>query len=1285
MADILSIGSAGLSAYRRSLEVTGNNITNVNTEGYARREAQLIGIGEATTSPTLLRSDSGSGVAVDFVRRASNSFLQAETRTAQAKSTENIAFSDRLDRLEKAVFSSDSDLGSFVQGFFEKVQDLASNPTSMPVRITVLGAAGQLADRFQSLARTLNKESDSILADASEQLADANALAEQIAQVNKSLNSSGMGAQKSNDLLDRRDTLIDRLVQVVGVTVEENPSGSVNIYMGEGTGGAQLVTVDGAKTLAVSKVGSSIQLVIDPYGKAGTVGQMSGGSLAGILAYNDQVVTSIDQVNRLATGISTAVNRQHIAGIDLNGDPGQRMFSTDSLEPVPLPTNRGRSSVSIDVGSANLIQNGTYEARYDGTKSVWTITAKPSGTTVQGTSDAAIDGLTIKFSGDPVDGDTYTFQPLKDAALGFHLMLDDPTQLAAGLPQLAQSGMGNEGSAMLTLSGVQTELPPPSIASMLDIFSQSLSPANALGLRRDGVVSAIPSGAENVTLLSYGNVSAANFVSDKTTHIPGDILGAQSPTLSVTVDGVTRSISLFPNGVPSDSASGDDPMGQLVAEINRALDGDDDANSGIAGKVFASSIDGVLTLNALGSSAITDASFLNGSDVISTGMIETASKSADIEILTREGRQLAGSPLSGTEAAALLTEANGFSDEAAYRDTVATAGYRNISIIKTVNPLAVADASSTSATVSVLAFPEADTASRLPGANPLAGGVYVMAVDGLSTMRLAGSSIAGKGTEGINTLLIEGLTKVASLRSFDGATLSLASDMRSASFTVTVDGEDNTVNFVRGVTPNNTLLDTGSFTVEGKSGLSAAIVDGKVRLTLPRSLASAAPSVTYSGDDVSVMGFSGGVKQRLQASGALGVDLTTDSAAIKVSLGGSSYTVAISGESGTDASSGVSWSLENGKLVLAANTSNPSLALVSTSVEDRDAASALGFKGTDLTLSVAQELKASGRIGVDLATSSQTITVEVAGEDYDITLSHNSGSDQASGVSWKVTNGKLILSAAKSDPGLSLVTNTPERLNAANALGFKGDDLLAKGRIATFTLKSTLTDRPATAQLVDTSLSVSRVGQTLTLEGPIPEDLIIATKAQSGGNRMLAARFNPDMKRVVPKMPDVDIKVTAAGKIEIFDHATGVSVATRKFQDGVPVMYLGSSFTFRGNAEADDTFSISTDPERTGDNRNGLLLAELQSKDALGPNSGTFQEIYSVEIAKLGATSQAASTAADSSKALALNLQAAFAESTGVNLDTEAAELLRFQQAYQACAQVISTARDLFDAILRAL
>ena len=1197
MADILSIGSAGLSAYRRSLEVTGNNITNVNTEGYARRDAQLIGVGEATMSPILLRSDSGNGVTVDVVRRATNTFLQAEAWSATATAAKLEAFSDRMDRLEKTVFSSENDLGTYIQGFFGKVQDLASNPTSLPDRITTIGSAGQLVDRFQDLSRTLTREITAITTDAADQLSEVNAITQQIAATNTQLNSNIGVAQKSNDMLDRRDSLLNQLVKLVGVTIDENSRGAVDVYIGEGTGGISLVSGSDAKTLAVTKSGDSINFVIDPYQMATPIGRLTGGSLAGIVDYNDQLMTSFEQLNRLAASLAVNFNQQHVSGIDLNGNFGKPFFSTDNLIAEPSLANTGKGIVTVDLKTASLTGSENYIAKYNADIELWTITAAISGHSSSGKSSVLIDGIVVNFSGQPEDGDVFTISPLKNAAAAIRVLVEDPQQLAIALPQLAQSGSANVGSATLSLNLAQTSPFPPSLKPMA-IFSQSISPASALTLRNDGVVAGVPSGSRDVRLFSFAGISAAHFVSSNDISIPGDVLNSASPKLSVKVDGVSHSITLFPDGVPSDLAGSIDPMDQLVNEINRVLDQNDDANSGISEKLFASSVNGVLTLNALGTSKIDNAAFLDDETELADGLIEVASPPSDIQIMTREGRQLAGASLTPAEAAALLTETNGFTGEAVYKQTSNTVGYRDISITTTSNPLRVDEnrtSTSTSATVSVLAFPEADTAIQLPGANPLAGGVYVMAVDGLSTIRLAGSKIAGKGTEDINSLLIDRLNGVASRRSYDGAAISFDSNTRSASFTVTINGEDNFVKFMRDVTPGGEVLDTGSFTVEGETGLSAVIVDGKVRLLLSPSLTSAAPSVSFSGDDVLVMGFSDGATQRLQASGTLGVDLTAESKIIKVLLGVSRYDVAISGDTGSDATSGVSWSLENGKLVLEADASDPGLSIVSESNEDRDKAVALGFMGSDLTLSI---------------------------------------------------------------------------------------NRLVGGEVESFTLASTVEDRLTSTALVDTLRSVSRVGQSLMIHGPIPEDLIIAAKALPGGSSRLAARFDPNFKRVAPTMPDVDIKVTADGNVEIFDHATGASLATRAFQNGLPVIYMGASFTVRGNSEIGDMFSISTDPTRTGDNRNGLLLAELQNSDAMGENSGSFQEIYSTEIAKMGATSLAAKRSAEASKSLALSVEAAYAEATGVSLDTEAGELMKFQQAYQACAQVIRTAQTLFDAIL---
>ena len=82
MADILSIGSSGLSAYRKSLEVTGNNIVNANTDGYTRRSADLSGIGQGSSGPTTIKASSGSGVEVNVVNRATDTFLQSQMRLA---------------------------------------------------------------------------------------------------------------------------------------------------------------------------------------------------------------------------------------------------------------------------------------------------------------------------------------------------------------------------------------------------------------------------------------------------------------------------------------------------------------------------------------------------------------------------------------------------------------------------------------------------------------------------------------------------------------------------------------------------------------------------------------------------------------------------------------------------------------------------------------------------------------------------------------------------------------------------------------------------------------------------------------------------------------------------------------------------------------------------------------------------------------------------------------------------------------------------------------------------
>jgi len=201
--------------------------------------------------------------------------------------------------------------------------------------------------------------------------------------------------------------------------------------------------------------------------------------------------------------------------------------------------------------------------------------------------------------------------------------------------------------------------------------------------------------------------------------------------------------------------------------------------------------------------------------------------------------------------------------------------------------------------------------------------------------------------------------------------------------------------------------------------------------------------------------------------------------------------------------------------------------------------------------------------------------------------------------------------------------------------------------------------------------------------GDVPPVSVAQTNDISTVKRSLIASYPTDLSRSNPVTPDFTVKVVAPGKVELFDKTSGVSLATRNYTVGQPIEYLGMSFTINGDASVGDTYSVLTDPTRTGDNRNAVLLGALQGKDALGANSGTFQDIYAAMSTQLSATAQAANDTSTSSQAAVASLQSAYDGKTGVSLDTEAANLLRFQQAYQASAEVINTAKALFDAIYK--
>ncbi len=1467
MADILSIGGSGLTAYRQSLEAIGNNITNANTDGYSRRDATLKAVGTANESPISANTGSGSGVAVELITRSSDNFVQAEARQATSAASQASALADRLNNLQTTLFSANNDLGTAVQGFFNTVQDFATEPTSIPVRTTMLQSADALATSFNTQAATLSQESQSTLSDMNDTLNSTNALTKQLDTINKQLNSLSNSSGATNDLLDQRDAVVNQIVGLTGVTVQTLPSGAINLFLGGSTGGPELVGPNGAKPLSASRgTDGSIGVVMDPYGSAIPIATISGGTAGGILAYDDQVTACTNQLNSLATGLSAALNQQHMKGVDLNGNPGQPLFATSNLAVVAAPNNKGTGSASISVTDPSKIGNGTYTAVYNANTAAWTVTNSQTKVAVVGQNSVSIDGMNLNFTGTSADGDTLQFSPLSNAAAGMHVLIQDPNQLAGALPQLAQSSTSNTGSSAITLQTTNSPVALPSIPQMSDVFTQSLSPSAALGIHANGVVASVPSGSSNVTLSSLANISAATFVTGTGSGQldPQAVLAHTPTTLNLQVNsGAPQSITLFPNGAPPTPNSQLDATTQVVNEINRALSG-----ANLSNTLFASANNGTITINALGKNSanasgvneINSASIkLSTQSVPTYAAVEAPSPASDIEILTTEGQQIAGQPLSGTDLTKLMTTANGFSNQAVYAQVPSGSLYRGIAVATTSSPLNQTTTTNSvtntqSANLLVNVVPQTDSPYIGSNSVPHAGAVYSLAIAGIATpLRLAGNAIAGQDSQAISTAFVSEIAAQMPQISVKGQAISLgvpqkvlsgqavnlsvADGLKTASFTVAVDGTSYPVTFQRNTASDGTLLPSGTFTVTGNPDLKLSLndvvpattppsqavsialttatstaspsivvsgagatalglggtlnsvdtsastfnvnvngtsypvtfnratnADGSpattgtftvagnanlslklndvtpatlpptqtVSVSLPSSPTSSPPVITFSGIGATLLGLAGPNQQTMVATQAAQVDAngqplpatlnlmqswTNPPSAISLNVTGTFGTQLAKDAQGNqinDASGNpvsISWSTNSdGMLVISSPKSSPALSFATTTMAERNAAVSLGFLGTDLSVSqsgpaqtsvgaIARQVDSQGNpvpetVGIlqnwTVPPSSVNVTVTGAAGSQVLKDADGNSITDASGnpvsISWSTnSDGKLMLTAPLTSQTMSVDTTTQASRTAAAALGLAGTSLVFTKAGAGLQINSSITDRPAGEVLADTSGSVSRIGQSVTITGPVPEDLIIATNGAAGSARQLTAQFPTASTRVNPTMPDVNVTVTALGQISITDVATGSVLATRSYTTGQPISYMGSSFQIDGNANVGDSFNISTDLNRPNDNRNGLALANIQSANIFGPGASTFQDVYANEVGKVGAAAQAASTSASSTKTISDDLTAAYSAATGVNMDTEATNLIKIQQAYQACAQIVSTAREMFTTLLNSM
>jgi flagellar hook-associated protein 1 len=230
----------GLLAQQRGLDVTTHNIANANRTGYTRQEAVMVAA-PALAVPGAFQSGGtgqiGQGVDVQAYRRLRNQFADLQFRAANMTYGDGSTRANALDQVDDAFGEpSDTGLNAAMNSFFDSWDALAANPESTAARQVVIGTATTLASAFISLDGRLA----ALAGNAATEYADLtgpngavmNAAAE-LQQLNVSIRDAVQGGGAPNDLLDRRDEILDGLSQLGQVSVTDMGTGMIAVQFGD--------------------------------------------------------------------------------------------------------------------------------------------------------------------------------------------------------------------------------------------------------------------------------------------------------------------------------------------------------------------------------------------------------------------------------------------------------------------------------------------------------------------------------------------------------------------------------------------------------------------------------------------------------------------------------------------------------------------------------------------------------------------------------------------------------------------------------------------------------------------------------------------------------------------------------------------------------------------------------------------------------------------------------------------------------------------------------------------
>jgi flagellar hook-associated protein 1 FlgK len=394
----LNLAARSMQTQMTGVEVSGQNLANVNTAGYSRQTVDI------QTSPDISSpiGSEGTGAEAVAIQQAVSSLLNnqiqgqqstggywsAQQSALQSAQTDLNEFLNGTGSSSSATGSasstSSSGLSGQLSGLFSAFQSLSASPTSMTARQAVVNQAQNLASTFNQIDSQLSAANVSLNSSLNNDVSSANQLLSGIANLNSEISYASFSGGNANDLLDAREQDLENLSKLTNIQTSTGTGNAVNVSIGGQTlvSGTQVLD-----TLQTYDSGNGKMLVQTATG--GTPLTLTGGSIQGTIDARDGALATLQgSVNTLASTLINQVNAVHGSGYSLTGTTGANFFNgTDAatitvnaslandpslIQAAGTATATGDNSIALQLAQLGStaqagLNNETFSNSYDQT------------------------------------------------------------------------------------------------------------------------------------------------------------------------------------------------------------------------------------------------------------------------------------------------------------------------------------------------------------------------------------------------------------------------------------------------------------------------------------------------------------------------------------------------------------------------------------------------------------------------------------------------------------------------------------------------------------------------------------------------------------------------------------------------------------------------------------------------------------------------------------------------------------------------------------------------------